>query len=79
MIIIALNITFYATIDNTGDSPIIPNMYHRDLCDYAVAIASAKTLPDLHTKHWSIWINNLENIKNEDADRELIHTIKGVV
>ena len=47
-------------------------MYHRDLCDYAVAIASAKTLPDLHTKHWSIWINNLENIKNEYPDRKFV-------
>jgi hypothetical protein len=61
---------------DTGDSPIIPDMYHRDLCDYSIAIAAAKTLPELHTKHWSMWNNNLSEIRNEDADRELVHTIK---
>ena len=71
-----LNVTFYATVYNTGDSPIIPDMYHRDLCDYAIAISSAKKLPDLHNKHWVMWNQNLQEIKNEDADRELIHTIK---
>ena len=74
-----LKVTFYATIYNTGDSPIIPDMYHRDLCDYAIAIASAKKLPDLHAKHWGMWMNNLLEITNEDADRELVHSIKEVI
>ena len=74
-----LKATFYATVYNTGDSPIIPDMYHRDLCDYAIAISSAKNLPDLHYKHWGMWMNNLLQITNEDADRELVHTIKGVI
>ena len=74
-----LKATYYATIYNTSDSPIVPDMYHRDLCDYAIAIASAKNLPDLHSKHWGMWINNLLEISNEDADRELVHSIKGVV
>ena len=74
-----LKVTFYATIYNTGDSPIIPDMYHRDLCDYAIAIASAKNLPELHNKHWVMWINNLLAITNEDADRELVHSIKEVI
>lgn len=74
-----LNVTFYATIYNTTASPIIPDMYHRDLCDYAIAIASAKKLPDLHAKHWGLWINNLLEITNEDSDRELVHTIKEII
>ena len=74
-----LKATFYSTVYNTGTSPIIPDMYHRDLCDYAIAIASAKKLPDLHAKHWGLWINNLSDITNEDADRELVHSIKEVI
>ena len=74
-----LKVTFYATIYNTGDSPIIPDMYHRDLCDYAIAIASAKKLPDLHMKHWGLWLQNLRDITNEDADRELVHSIKEII
>ena len=75
----ALKITFYATIYNQGASPIVPDMYHRDLCDYAIAIASAKKLPELHAKHWGMWMSNLESIKNEDADRELVHSIKEII
>jgi len=57
-------------------APIIPSQYHKDLCDYAIAIASAKSVPELHKKHWLLWLNNIEKIKNEDADRELIFTIR---
>jgi hypothetical protein len=74
-----LNITFYATVYNTGSSPIVPDAYHRDLCDYAIAIASAKKLPDLHIKHWTLWNQSLDSINNEDADRELVHSIKEVI
>ena len=49
-------------------------MYHRDLCDYAIAIVSAKDNPQFHDKHWMLWQNNLDEIINQDADRELIHT-----
>ena len=51
-------------------------MYHRDLCDYAIAIAAAKDLPQIHEKHWMMWQNSITEIINEDADRELIGTIK---
>ena len=82
-----LNISYYGVVDNTQplttvddvfvvEEPMIPDAYHRDLCDYAIAIAAAKSLPDLHTKHWNMWNSNLLNIQNEDADRELVHSIK---
>ena len=74
-----LRISFYATIYNTDTSPKIPEIYHRDLCDYAIAIASAKTSPDMHLKHWTMWNQNIQNIINEDADRELIHSVREVI
>ena len=57
-------------------APIIPSQYHKDLCDYAIAIASASTAPELHDKHLLAWKNNIEKIKNEDADRELVHSVR---
>jgi hypothetical protein len=60
-------------------APIIPGQYHKDLCDYAIAIASAKANPEMHNKHLSLWLNNIEKIKNEDADRELIHQIRSEI
>jgi len=60
-------------------APIIPSQYHKDLCDYAIAIASAQVNPDLHNKHLSIWMNNIEKVKNEDADKELIFTMRSEV
>ena len=88
-----LQISYYAVIDNahpqvtttgTGEmsyvnDPEISEIYHRDLCDYAIAIASAKKLPDLHMKHWGMWMQNLQSITNEDADRELVHSIKEII
>jgi hypothetical protein len=76
-----LRLSYYGTVENAQDtstdpSPIIPNMYHRDLCNYAIAIASAKNDPMLYDKHWMLWQVNVNNIINQDADRELIHTIK---
>ena len=74
-----LRLSYYGTLDGLQDvatdpSPLIPEMYHRDLCDYAIAIVSAKDNPQFHDKHWMLWQNNLDEIINQDADRELIHT-----
>ena len=76
-----IQLSYYGTVDgvqdaSTSPSPIIPEMYHRDLCDYAIAIAAAKDNPDLHNKYLSIWMNNIGEIINEDANRELVHTMK---
>tara|TARA_R100000808_G_C2146871_1_gene154789 strand:+ start:726 stop:1304 length:579 start_codon:yes stop_codon:yes gene_type:complete len=76
-----ISMSYYGTVDGVQDtssspSPIIPSIYHRDLCDYAIAIASAKTNPELHIKHLQMWGISLEAIKGEDADRELIHSVR---
>ena len=41
-----------------------------------VAIAAAKSFPQIHAKHWVMWQSSITEIINEDADRELIGTIK---
>ena len=74
-------LSYYGTVDNIQDdsttpSPIIPELYHRDLCDYAISIASAKQSPDLHLKYLQMWNNSLNEIKNEEADRELVHSVR---
>jgi len=76
-----LRLSYYGTVDGAQDptpdpSPVIPDMYHRDLCNYAIAVASAKDNPQFHDKYWMLWQASLDEIINEDADRELIHTIK---
>ena len=80
----AIKLSYYGTVDGVQDtasdpSPIVPDMYHRDLCNYAIAIASAKDNPGMHDKHWSLWMVNLKEIINEDADRELVHQIKSEI
>ena len=76
-----LKLSYYGTAFGVQDSgsdpsPIIPEMYHRDLCDYAIAIASAKSNPALHDKHFMLWNQRVLDTINKNADRELIHTIK---
>ena len=80
----AIKLSYYGTLDNAQDtasdpSPIIPDMYHRDLCNYAIAIAAAKDNPALHDKHWMMWQQSLREIINEDANRELVHQIKSEI
>ena len=77
----AIKLSYYGTVDGAQDpasdpSPIIPDMYHRDLCNYAIAVASAKDNPQFHDKYWMLWQASLDEIINQDADRELVHTIK---
>ena len=79
-----LKISYYGTVDNAQDtasdpSPVIPDMYHRDLCDYAIAIAAAKDRPELHNKYLMLWMNSINQIINEDANRELVHQIKSEI
>ena len=69
----------YTSIDIMIDdyhyvAPIIPDQYHVDLCDYALAIASDD--PNMHDRYMSMFLNKVEEIKNEDADRDLIHEVK---
>ena len=76
-----LKLSFYGTVDGAQDpaadpSPVISVQYHRDLCNYAIAIAASKDNPGLYDKYWMLWRASLDEIINQDADRELVHTIK---
>ena len=66
-----------ATIAGYRDiAPLIPDNFHIDLCSYAMAIASAKTAPELYDKHWAAWLMNMDNLINEAQDRDLIFSIR---
>jgi hypothetical protein len=60
-------------------APVIPSEYQLSLCDYAIAIASAKKNPDIHDRHLSVWTARMQNIKNKDADKDLMFNIREVV
>ena len=74
-----VNISYNALVvqgDNYADgSPTIPEQYHKDLCYYACALAGAKQ-DGVYEKFWSQWLMCIENIKNQSADRELIHSVR---
>jgi hypothetical protein len=56
--------------------PLIPGQFHTSLCDYAIAIANAKSSPDIYNTYWTKWIMNMENLINESADRDLFHSVR---
>ncbi len=58
-------------------APLIPTQYHRNLCDYAIAISNAKN--DLHDKHMMMWENSILQIQDEDARRDLVYSVKEVI
>ena len=67
-------------IKNFGlKAPVIPAEYQLSLCDYAIAIASAKKNPDTHDRHLSMWTARMQDIKNKDADKDLMFNIREVV
>ena len=74
-----LRISYYATATTDSEKTLIPTNYHIDLCDYAIAVASAKDNPGNYQLYWTKWLSVLERLKNEDADRELIHHIKSEI
>ena len=65
------------TVLNYRDvEPLIPEQFHTSLCDYAVAIANAKSAPDIYNTYWTKWMMNMDNLINESADRDLFHSIR---
>ena len=62
-----VSITNYRSV-----APIIPDHFHRNLCDYAIALST----PELHDKHMIMFENSINEIKNEDAERDLVHEVK---
>ena len=59
--------------------PVLPLQYHRALCDYAIAIASAKQNPELYGRHWEMWERNIEDVKERSFNREIVHSIKSII
>lgn len=57
-------------------APIIPDGFHIDLCDYAIALANAKSSPDKYSTHWALWVTKLQSLKDKASDRDLVHSIK---
>ena len=57
-------------------APLIPEQFHTDLCNYAIAIANAKTSPEMYNQYWSQWMLNMDNLINEAQDRDLIFSIR---
>ena len=62
--------------DYRSIAPVIPSRFHTSLCDYAVALANAKSSPELYNNYWTKWTLNMENYMNQSLDRDLIHNIK---
>ena len=57
-------------------APMIPEEYHRILCDYAIYVASNRTDPNLSDRHYSLWNNSITKLKSSSMDRELINNVK---
>ena len=57
-------------------APMIPEQFHINLCDYAVALANAKQAPDRYNAHMARWESNMKNLISEAQDRDLIYSIK---
>ena len=72
-----LNVRGYELrVSDYTNGPIVPLQYHRALCDYAIAIASAKQNPELYGRHWEMWQGNIEDIKERSFNREIVHSIR---
>lgn len=63
-------------LDYRVSAPLIPDQFHTDLCNYAVALANAKTSPETYNLYWSQWMLNMDNLINEAQDRDLIFNIR---
>tara|TARA_R100001594_G_scaffold12533_3_gene27777 strand:- start:733 stop:1689 length:957 start_codon:yes stop_codon:yes gene_type:complete len=62
--------------DYRSTAPLIPEQFHIDLCDYAIALANAKQAPDRYNAHMARWESNMQNLMNEAQDRDLVYSIK---
>ena len=57
-------------------APVIPERLHKNLCPYAIALANAKSAPELYDKHITTWELTMERLINEARDRDLIYSIR---
>ena len=76
----SVNISYNATVTQSASdtSPSIPEQYHKDLCYYAIALVGAKQ-EGIYDTFWSLWLNAIDRIKDQSADRELIHQVRRVI
>lgn len=74
--ILGINGTMMKVKNYRKIAPIIPNRFHISLCDYAVALANAKSSPEMYNNYWTKWTMNMDNLTNEAMDRDLLHSIK---
>ena len=63
-------------VNYRATAPLIPEQFHTDLCDYAIAIANAKSSPETYNQYWTKWMVNMDNLINEAADRDLIFSVR---
>ena len=57
-------------------APVIPEQFHIDLCNYAIAVSNAKISPETYNLYWSQWMLNMDNLVNEAQDRDLIFSVR---
>lgn len=57
-------------------APLIPDRFHINLCDYAIALANAKISTDIYDKYLMKWELNMERLDNEARDRDLIYSVR---
>ncbi|QDP54492.1 MAG: hypothetical protein Unbinned5336contig1001_24 [Prokaryotic dsDNA virus sp.] len=75
---VKIKIYYYALSikPDVNQGPIIPRQFQPDLCLYANHMATRKLSPELSTQYLQEWMLAIENIKGEDADRDMIYQIK---
>ena len=62
------------TVSNYRDiGPIVPPQYQKELCYYALNLATGKE------EYLKYWLGMLQGVEALDMDRDLIHTVKGVI
>jgi hypothetical protein len=71
---------YYTTQGSTNaTNPIISDQYQISLCDYAIAVASAKTDPAKFNQHITLWNASVAEITNQEADKDLVHQIRNEI
>ena len=75
-------------LDNSNDgyvdqhqssSPIISDIYHKDLVYYACYISTIKSNPSEAQGFKALWDDSIRKIKNQEGDREMIANIREVI
>ena len=57
--------------DYRAVGPVIDSSYQTALCDYAIMVATAKKDPVISDKHRVIWEKLIDEITEQDLDKDL--------